>query len=86
MKKLKAEYQKKLHPLHHKVEWIRKNWPFVTVDNNVTDGYLVITISKWETGGQGRTFLQSEIDQCVEYVNGLKGSILGFKFKKPQNL
>jgi hypothetical protein len=72
MRKLKDESQKNRHPLHDKVEWIRKNLPFVTVHNNARDGYLVITISKWETGGQGRTFLQSEMDACMEYVKKLK--------------
>lgn len=63
------------HPLHDKVVWIRRNWSHVTVDNERPDGYLVITVSLWETGGQGRTFLQSQINECIQYVKGLNDQV-----------
>jgi hypothetical protein len=56
------------HPLHAEVAWLRKNWPLVEVVNNTAGGYLVITVCLDEKGGQGRTFLQSQIDECIEYV------------------
>lgn len=62
------ERKKKQHPLYKEIAWIRKNWPFVEVCNNEPDGYLVITISEHEAGGQGRTFTQEDITECINYV------------------
>jgi hypothetical protein len=69
MDKMTAKPQ---HPLHKEVAWLKKNWPYVEVMNNAPDGFLVITISLKEAGGQGRTFLQSQMDECIAYVKSIK--------------
>ena len=56
------------HPLHAQITWIRKNWPKAEIVNNVPDGHLVITLCLNEKGGQGRTFLQSQINDCMAYI------------------
>ena len=56
------------HPLHKEINWLRNNWKHVEVCNYFPSGYLVITISLNEKGGQGATFTQSQISECINYV------------------
>jgi hypothetical protein len=49
-----------------KVAWIRKNWKYTEICNNVPGGSLVITI--YNQHGNGRIFLESHIDECIDYI------------------
>lgn len=51
-----------------KLRWIRKNGRFVEISNNRPGCYLIISVGIWNTGGQGRVFLESQIDQCIEFI------------------
>ena len=64
--------KKRKHNLEREVRWIKKNWAFAQVSNDVPGGYLVISIGRYETGGTGRIFTECQIKECIDYVKGLK--------------
>lgn len=56
------------HPLHNEIAWLKKNWPYLEISNNIPDGYLVITICNKKGSSQGVIFTQNQIKECIDYV------------------
>lgn len=68
----KPDNKFKIHPLESKVHELKKMWPYIEVSNFHKGGYLIISVGLREMGGQGRIFLQNDLEECFNYVKQLK--------------